>query len=737
MTEPIPIFSPPVTPITTNNLTTGNITTRDQRSEYEAETILRRIKEAYQRPKLLAVEDLLCEDEQWHKTGQPVDKPSIQLNTMAISRGEDKITTQLFSDLNLAWEKKATRRTSNFNKGFFSERGQPYESLGHVYTSPADLLRSTLMSDIVDRMAIKYNVKRSHIKPPNQPTQTDSTTKRESTTKQNTPKSMTKAAPALATINPSFQSDLNNDADTLIGSGIVDDSAGISLIRGKLALSNKMRTNVSGDLDLITALDQRDYKECGLEYYKDKSQLQGNVTESQSEQSYLGSESPLLKEQRTVSRRKNRSRQKEHLPWTHMKMRYQTLNTIAEGQSGLERESAKRKKTIENIKMHWGKVRAIGKIVNATKSVSAKVETAPSNDVCNDDKKRYLSVINQLLCAMYNMKIKSVKASEPLSEAAMKELMNSDIELDQEDRPRPKLLIRQKPFIFRRKSMAMKDPAQERVALMMRRITKRGLKDVVKISKLMKDQSKVATWEDLVALDDNGMVPSSPIKGKPRINKTPAPLWLRVDRHGVGFFDQYSLENDSSTETIHSSESSSVGKMRREFEHKKSMLTKDLNLELEYRRQQQASLVRSKLLSLELGPISSIALEKMREDASRMVKDQQLLTPLKTPAWFAKLERNFSTTAFRSNLGDLSRFQRYPVTGMCDSSKLSSRLDIQQNKQANLRALDKLCLVMASLPVYEVLNERTTKAFDFIIQEILGFPEEIYLNWVRLRKLRQ
>ena len=81
--------------------------------------------------------------------------------------------------------------------------------------------------------------------------------------------------------------------------------------------------------------------------------------------------------------------------------------------------------------------------------------------------------------------------------------------------------------------------------------------------------------------------------------------------------------------------------MKFEFDKTKAALSKDLHLELEYRRQQQALLIRNKLLSLKLGPISSVSLEKMRRDAHKMVKDQQLLTPLKTPAWFSKLERVF------------------------------------------------------------------------------------------------
>ena len=53
-----------------------------------------------------------------------------------------------------------------------------------------------------------------------------------------------------------------------------------------------------------------------------------------------------------------------------------------------------------------------------------------------------------------------------------------------------------------------------------------------------------------------------------------------------------------------------------------------------------------------------------------------------------------------------------------------------------LKALDKLCLIMASLPAYEVLEENCSKAFEFIIKEILGFPEHVYSHWVLLRQLR-
>jgi len=85
---------------------------------------------------------------------------------------------------------------------------------------------------------------------------------------------------------------------------------------------------------------------------------------------------------------------------------------------------------------------------------------------------------------------------------------------------------------------------------------------------------------------------------------------------------------------------------------------------------------------------------------------------------------------------DIGRFQRYPVSGVCDTSKLTSGHDIQNNKHFYLRALDKLCLIMQSLPAYDVLEENCEKAFEFIIKEILGFPENVYKHWLKLRQLR-
>ena len=170
---------------------------------------------------------------------------------------------------------------------------------------------------------------------------------------------------------------------------------------------------------------------------------------------------------------------------------------------------------------------------------------------------------------------------------------------------------------------------------------------------------------------------------------------------------------------------------------KKDILCKDLNMELEHRRQNQSLIVKNKLLSLELGPIASVSLEQMRKDAARKVKDQQLKIPLKTSSWFTKLEKCFGGQPNAlPYLKKISRFQRYPVTGMCDVSKIISRKDLHQNRICFIKALDKLCLIFASSPAFEVLSETYKSAFDFIIREILGFQEEIYESWIQKRKLR-
>ena len=104
-------------------------------------SLLRRIREAYNRPKIFNLSDILDED-------SISDKPSILFNTKALSRGEDKVTTQLYSDPDEAYTKRALRRLQDFDSGFFSDRSQPYQSLGKLYTSTPELLKASLMSEI-------------------------------------------------------------------------------------------------------------------------------------------------------------------------------------------------------------------------------------------------------------------------------------------------------------------------------------------------------------------------------------------------------------------------------------------------------------------------------------------------------------------------------------------------------------------------------------------------------------
>ena len=65
----------------------------------------------------------------------------------------------------------------------------------------------------------------------------------------------------------------------------------------------------------------------------------------------------------------------------------------------------------------------------------------------DNKRKRFLALISQLLCALYNMKKNSVKNNEPLRESELKDLLNSEIDIDEEGRPKAKAIVRPAYFV--------------------------------------------------------------------------------------------------------------------------------------------------------------------------------------------------------------------------------------------------------------------------------------------------
>merc|ERR1719220_23059 len=176
-------------------------------------------------------------------------------------------------------------------------------------------------------------------------------------------------------------------------------------------------------------------------------------------------------------------------------------------------------------KSAWTKVRTIGKIVDATRNNQKERGNLEEPDLENLDrdsqaKIRYLGLISQLLSALYNMKKNSVKSAECLSEIEVKELLNSDIEIDAEGRPKPKTVTKPTrtnlPFDSRKTSIANLLAGNSRGSKLGKMGINKKFKDLIKTSKIMKEQGKVATWDDLLYVDvSTGQIlpPSSPLRG--------------------------------------------------------------------------------------------------------------------------------------------------------------------------------------------------------------------------------
>lgn len=480
--------------------TLNNNTHSIEKSEHEAEEILRYIKDAYQIPKLISPREIIAEKNCLKKitnVGKPNNKnveikPSLQLNTVTLSRGDSKFTTTI-SNTDLAYKNKKNRRDHNLTCGFFSKQGQPYAPVGNVFTSNSNLVQSSLMTAVVDKLNYKQQVdgnamhanqkqlidniiqnhrevqfsdlnkyevinNRAKLQSRSQSrNQSRNNSRGQSRKNNNNNKSNNK--------NTTNRKDSLESLEEILTSSYRTDS-GIKQIRQKLNYTGKMRADVNGGVDLLSSLEELQYKDAlengnqeQIESANDESGQNSRINSSNNQSS---NSTPVNKR---LSPRKKSKGQPE--PWKVVKNRKQHIQEIAENQiNQVEHErqfqEAKQKfssqylngnnktqNTMKPVKSPWTKVRTIGKIVHATKTYTDSDKSLPgeqTEDKGIANKKRYLLMISQLLSALYNMKKNSVKSAESLSEVEVKDLLNSEIELDEEGKPKPKVV---KAWFFR------------------------------------------------------------------------------------------------------------------------------------------------------------------------------------------------------------------------------------------------------------------------------------------------
>ena len=196
-----------------------------------------------------------------------------------------------------------------------------------------------------------------------------------------------------------------------------------------------MCTSIKGDLDLVSALDKRNLTERILEspHWADSSK-----------ESSTDIRTPDLVES-TES-------------WSNMQDHLHEEKQLQEGKQRLnvaweveQMKSLLRKKPGTHVPVkNWAKLKALGQVVNTVKANKIKDSNAVSfllSCPSSNNQEKYLKLINCLLSAMYNMKVKATKNPEVYTEKALKELLESDIDLDEENRPKPRLNIAPKTTV--------------------------------------------------------------------------------------------------------------------------------------------------------------------------------------------------------------------------------------------------------------------------------------------------
>ena len=168
------------------NILKNPLITPDQRRDHEVAKIFNTIKHSYKLPKIVKISQLSLEDEvsKPTKTLPWNNKESIP-NLPTLSKTEDFITSQLYENIEAVKLERSIKKVAEKTTGFFSKINEPYREIGKVYTSTPELMKNTLVSDILNKVyrksLIKEETKDSQVKDPESNTSLQNSDKTEKT----------------------------------------------------------------------------------------------------------------------------------------------------------------------------------------------------------------------------------------------------------------------------------------------------------------------------------------------------------------------------------------------------------------------------------------------------------------------------------------------------------------------------------------------------------------------------
>ncbi|XP_039264799.2 uncharacterized protein LOC120340573 isoform X1 [Styela clava] len=615
----------------------------------------------------------------------------------ASARNDESYVTEI-TDESRAWREKFNRRKRNLHYGFFADKAKPYQTLGKVYLESGELILTSLTDDLrckITRFPMKSNVK----------------WKKTTRTKKGTPQLKSMGGDRIV-----------EKADP------IEATAGFAAIKQRLNEVHLMRKGVHANQSLSgylfrkqeQALEEADKKDDMAMKAPPKNQWKIVRAVGKIMGAVRGKDSPQPMPVLARAFRKKGTKQK-----------------FSNAGIGTELEDLEDK---EEKLLKW-----------------------------RQEKKRLylqhkLQAMNSILCCLYNMKSKMLKLQHPLPGKLVLDLFRQDITLDHYGKPMsyrgalvtddasiysdgsntPETGDRpQKPIsassnmttALERKRMSSvafsNSPRRPRLAQLATKFASKTTSD--------SPTPRVDTWEELLAAGE-------------RSKKTSA---LRSGGAGGGKYSKSSSRRSgaSSTPAGASNESyqqwtliahtekiieerrkiamlGSISKrtaenvlndIRHDFVKLQKKLSKDVDDDLIKRKGEQFKLIQNKFGTISLGPVTSVALEKMRSDAYVLTRDRKDNTTQPMP-WFIDLKEEVrGETALKDE------------TINCIFRKVA-RFQYEDGKNIPF-GKEKLCLLVMSMPAHMLMNASMIHALLFVLAKVLESAPELLEFWLSARKL--
>lgn len=353
-----------------------------------------------------------------------------------------------------------------------------------------------------------------------------------------------------------------------------------------------------------------------------------------------------------------------------------------------------------------------------------------------------LHIINILLCAIFNMKSKTIKTNTPISRKRVRNLFYSDIQLDAEGRPRPCREISRiamfdsdtesnySPFLPVNKEVTTQ-AAKQASHLKMHSSSKLRRQKMAGADQIEPQRPQVKTWKDLVE-NTPGVVNCNLFRpvvvetvNKFDFNKEEQKMMVSSRQwHYVEDIQQMILlDKEKQNKATEKTAITRLNDLKERFDYAKRKHSRLVEKDLTEKKRDQYRVLNYKINHIKTNQLGDGAIAKMRHDGQKLRKEISLAQK-EARKWFLDLKDEMYRLQGRSDkktkklLSLVARFQFEDHRTIADGK-------------------EKLCLLFMSMPTYVLLTQNMMDAIDFVLTKILGGIDDLIVIWLKARKVYQ